>query len=85
LVCIDDWPFLGCPALADLENLFKCKLISGKQHWFKHYSTEDINIVTTSLTRFLENLRGKPSQMLYICHVTRDDLIVEFMGEYQCH
>jgi BioD-like phosphotransacetylase family protein len=83
LGCIPDRPFLGCPALADLENLFKCKLISGKQHRFRHYSTEDINVVTTSLTRFLENLRGKPSRTLYICHVTRDDLIVGFMGEYQ--
>lgn len=33
--------------------------------------------------RFLENLRLKPSRSLYICHVTRDDLILGFMGEYQ--
>lgn len=32
---------------------------------------------------FLENLRLKPSRTLYICHVTRDDLILGFMGEYQ--
>jgi BioD-like phosphotransacetylase family protein len=44
---------------------------------------EDINVVTTSLTRFLENLREKPSRTLYICHITRDDLIVGFMGEVQ--
>jgi hypothetical protein len=41
-----------------------------------------MNVVTTSLTRFLENLREKPSRTLYICHVTRDDLILGFMGEY---
>jgi BioD-like phosphotransacetylase family protein len=70
-------------ALADLENLFKTELISGKEHRFRHYNTSDINVVTTSLTRFLENLREKPSRTLYICHVTRDDLIVGFMGEVQ--
>jgi BioD-like phosphotransacetylase family protein len=83
LGCIPDRPFLGCPALADLENLFQTKLISGQEHKFRHYSIQDINVVTTSLTRFLENLRQKPSRTLYICHVTRDDLIVGFMGEYQ--
>jgi dethiobiotin synthetase len=83
LGCIPDRPFLGCPALADLENLFKTKLISGEEHKFRHYSTKDINVVTTSLTRFLENLRAKPARTLYICHVTRDDLIVGFMGEFQ--
>lgn len=83
LGCIPDRPFLGCPALADLENLFGTKLISGKEHRFRHYSGEDINVVTTSLTRFLENLREKPTRTLYVCHVTRDDLIVGFMAEFQ--
>lgn len=83
LGCIPDRPFLGCPALADLETLFKTKLICGTEHRLRHYSVDDINVVTTSLTRFLENLREKPSRTLYICHVTRDDLIVGFMGESQ--
>lgn len=82
LGCIPDRPFLGCPAIADLENLFHSKLISGVEHRLRHYSTSDINVVTTSLTRFLENLRAKPTRTLYICHVTRDDLIVGFLGEY---
>jgi BioD-like phosphotransacetylase family protein len=73
LGCIPDRKFLGCPALADWEQLFKAELVSGSQHRFRHYNTEDINVVTTSLTRFLENLRAKPSRTLYICHVTRDD------------
>ena len=83
LGCIPDRPFLGCPALADLEGLFGTKLLCGQEHRFRHYNTTDINVVTTSLTRFLENLREKPPRTLYICHVTRDDLIVGFMGEYQ--
>jgi len=80
---IPDRPFLGCPALSDFENLFNTRLISGGDSRFRHYSVEDITVVTTSLTRFLENLRLKPSRTLYICHVTRDDLILGFMGEYQ--
>lgn len=83
LGCIPDRPFLGCPALVDLETLFDTKLLSGDKHRLRHYNTGDINVVTTSLTRFLENLREKPSRTLYICHVSRDDLIVGFLGEYQ--
>lgn len=30
----------------------------------------------------MENLRDKPSRTLYICHVTRDDIILGFLGEY---
>ena len=83
LGCIPDRPYLGCPALADMENLFKTKLITGAEHRFRHYTVNDICVVTTSLTRFLENLRRKPSRTLYIAHVTRDDLIVGFLGEFQ--
>ena len=83
LGCIPDRPFLGCPALADLENLFKTELICGETHRFRHYSVKDINLITTSLTRFLENIRSKHPRTLYICHVTRDDIILGFMSEYQ--
>eukprot|EP00521_Asterionellopsis_glacialis_P018516 CAMPEP_0195293846 /NCGR_PEP_ID=MMETSP0707-20130614/13513_1 /TAXON_ID=33640 /ORGANISM="Asterionellopsis glacialis, Strain CCMP134" /LENGTH=487 /DNA_ID=CAMNT_0040354651 /DNA_START=93 /DNA_END=1556 /DNA_ORIENTATION=- len=83
LGCIPDRPYLGCPALADMERLFKAELICGHEHRFRHYNVRDMNVVTTSLTRFLENLRNKPSRTLYVCHVTRDDIILGFMGEYQ--
>lgn len=83
LGCVPDEPFLGCPALADLERVFGTKLICGEEHRYRHYSVNSINVVTTNLTRFLENLREKPKRTLYICHVTRDDLIVGFMGELQ--
>jgi BioD-like phosphotransacetylase family protein len=66
-----------------LEKLFKTKLVSGIEHKFRHFNVNDINVVTTSLSRFLENLRHKPARTLYICHITRDDLIVGFLGEYQ--
>jgi len=83
LGCIPDRPFLGCPALMDLETIFNTKLINGEEHRFRHYNMNDINLVTTSLTTFLENLRNKPSRTLYVCHVTRDDLILGFMAEHQ--
>jgi BioD-like phosphotransacetylase family protein len=86
LGCIPDRPYLGCPALADLEQLFKTELMSGTkaENRYRHYTMKDINLVTTSLKRFLENIRSnKPTRTLYICHVTRDDLILGFLGEYQ--
>jgi len=83
LGCVPDRPFLGHPALADLERLFNTKLISGEKFRYRHYTVNDINLVTTSLTRFLTNLREKPSRTLYICHVTRDDIILGFLGEHQ--
>ena len=83
LGCIPDKPYLGCPALADLERLFKNDLISGKSHRFQHYTIQDINLVTTSLTRFLRNIREKPTRTLYLCHVTRDDIVLGFLAEAQ--
>mmetsp|Transcript_23449 Transcript_23449/g.65094 ORF Transcript_23449/g.65094 Transcript_23449/m.65094 type:complete len:456 (-) Transcript_23449:1329-2696(-) len=86
LGCVPDRPYLGCPALVDLERLFKTKLLSGStdENRFRHYTMSDINLVTTSLKRFLENIRSrKPARTLYICHVTRDDLILGFLGEFQ--
>mmetsp|Transcript_54217 Transcript_54217/g.61339 ORF Transcript_54217/g.61339 Transcript_54217/m.61339 type:complete len:466 (-) Transcript_54217:1714-3111(-) len=86
LGCVPDRPYLGCPALADLEQLFKTELISGKKakNRFRHYTIQDINLVTTSSKLFLENIRSrKPTRTLYICHITRDDLILGFLDEYQ--
>jgi len=68
LGCIPDRPFLGCAALADLERLFKTELVCGKNHRMRHYSAQDMNLVTTSLSHFLENIRAKPPRTLYFCH-----------------
>ena len=54
-----------------------------EEHRFRPYTMKDINVVTTNLTRFLENLRVKRARTLYICHCTRDDLIVGFLAEYE--
>lgn len=83
LGCVPDRPYLGHPALADLERMFKTKMISGKKHKFRHYTVADMTLVTTSLTRFLANLRDKPSRSLYLCHATREDIVLGFLAEYQ--
>jgi len=83
LGCVPDRTYLGCPAFSDLERLFKTEMICGKNAKMRHYNVHETNVVTTSLSRFLENLRTKPSRTLYICHVTRNDIILGFLGEYQ--
>jgi dethiobiotin synthetase len=83
LGCIPDLPFLGCPALADLERLFGGQLISGHDHRLRHYTVKDLNLVATSLSVFLENLRKKPLRTLYVCHISREDILLGFLAEYQ--
>ena len=34
-------------------------------------------------TRFLKNIREKPDRTLYLCHVTRDDIVLGFLAEAQ--
>jgi dethiobiotin synthetase len=55
---IPDRPFLGCPALQDLERLFGGTLVSGLEHRMRHYRVEDVTLVATSLTVFLKRLRA---------------------------
>lgn len=83
LGCVPDKPFLGCPALADFERLFNAKMMGGCSHRMRHYRLSDINLVTTSLCHFLENLRSKPDRTLYVCHITRNDVLLGFLGEHQ--
>jgi BioD-like phosphotransacetylase family protein len=82
LGCVPDRPYLGHPALMDLERIFKSEMISGSQHRFRHYTVNDISVATTSLTVFLFGLREKPARTLYLCHATREDIVLGFLGEY---
>eukprot|EP00547_Thalassionema_nitzschioides_P005687 CAMPEP_0194217770 /NCGR_PEP_ID=MMETSP0156-20130528/22241_1 /TAXON_ID=33649 /ORGANISM="Thalassionema nitzschioides, Strain L26-B" /LENGTH=434 /DNA_ID=CAMNT_0038946903 /DNA_START=118 /DNA_END=1422 /DNA_ORIENTATION=- len=81
--CIPDRPFLGCPALADLERLFGGSFLSGQAHELRHYTMSDIFLVATSLCEFLNSLRTRPTRTLYVCHASRDDILLGFIGEYQ--
>lgn len=83
LGCIPDRPYLGCPALADLTRLLQAEFISGQDKLFQHYTVEDINLVTTSLAEFLVNVKEKPSRTLYLCHSTRDDIVLGFLNEFK--
>ena len=58
------------------------KLLTGEKYRFRHFTVPDITLVTTSLTRFLINLRTKESRTLYLCHATREDIVLGFLAEY---
>jgi len=81
--CIPDRPFLGCPALSDLERLFGGSFLSGQVHELRHYTMSDIFLVATSLCEFLNSLRTRPTRTLYVCHASRNDILLGFLGEYQ--
>lgn len=83
LGCVPDRPYLGFAAVADLVRLFDGKLMCGHRHRLRHFNRLETNLVTTSLSTFLENLRSKPARTTYFCHATRNDIIVAFVGEYQ--
>lgn len=83
LGCIPDRPFLGCPALVDLERKLGGSFLSGGSHALRHYAVSDLNLVATSLTVFLEQLRTRPSRTLYVCHASRNDILLGFLGEHQ--
>jgi len=75
---------LGCPALADLERLFEgSSLVSGREHRLRHYHVHDVNLVATSLNVFLKNLRKNPPRTLYVCHASRNDILLGFLMEAQ--
>ena len=85
LGCIPDRPFLGCPALVDLERLLEGSyLVATKEcQKLKHYSVKDISLVATSMSGFLSNLRYNQDRTLYLCHSSRVDIMLGFLMEYR--
>lgn len=84
LGCIPDRPFLGCPALADLERLFDASLVSGGEHRLRHYRISDLTLVATSLEVFLKQLRKNrlaKQRTLYVCHASRNDILLGYLME----
>lgn len=84
LGCIPDRPFLGCPALADLERLFDATLVSGSEHRLRHYRIQDLTLVATSLEVFLKNLRQNRidrKRTLFVCHASRNDILLGYLME----
>lgn len=79
---VPDRPFLGCPALSDLENLFGTQLLTGEKHRLRHYTVQDLNLVATSLQVFLNTLRTNPSRSLYVCHASRNDILLGFLMDH---
>ncbi len=82
LGCIPDRPFLGCPALTDLERLFGTQLITGKQHRLRHYQVQDLNLVATSRQVFINTLKNNPERTLYVSHSSRTDILLGFLQDH---
>jgi hypothetical protein len=90
---VPDRPYLGCPALADVESTFDSVLLSGSDHRYRHYDVGSnvqgrsigMSMVTTDLAAFLRTLQRQHegARTLFICHSTRDDVILGFLGEYR--
>jgi phosphate acetyltransferase len=84
LGCIPDRPFLGYPALADLERLFDATFAAGSQHRLRHYRLQDLTLVTTSLEVFLKNLhknRLAKQRTLYVCHSSMNEILLGYLME----
>ncbi|KAL7515967.1 hypothetical protein ACHAWX_001030 [Stephanocyclus meneghinianus] len=90
---VPDRPYLGCPALADVESTFDSVLLSGSDHRYRHYDVGSnvqgrsigMSMVTTDLAAFLRTLQRQHegARTLFICHSSRDDVILGFLGEYR--
>jgi len=83
LGCIPDKPFLGYPALADIEKLYGTKVITEREQRTIHFDINKTKLVTTSLSQFVEYLRNTTSNALFYCHWTRTDVILAFLEEFQ--
>ena len=90
---VPDRPYLGCPALADVESAFGSILLSGSDHRYRHYDVGSnvqgrsigMSMVTTDLAAFLKTMQRQheSARTLFICHASRDDVILGFLGEYR--
>ena len=87
---VPDRPFLGFPALKDLERLLGTDLISGGEFRLRHFDVAQISLVTTVLGHFLGSMKNKQracgrsnDRTLYVTHVTRNDIILAFLSEHQ--
>ncbi len=90
---VPDRPYLGCPALADVESHFGSVLLSGSDHRYRHYDVGSnvqgrsigMSMITTDLAAFLRTMQrqDESARTLFICHATRDDVILGFLGEYR--
>lgn len=88
---VPDRAYLGSPALADIESQFGTTLLSGGDHRYRHYDvgsnvqgrTIGMNMVTTDLAAFLRTMKrqSEDGRTIYICHASRDDIILGFLGE----
>ena len=91
---VPDRPYLGSPCLADVETMFGTSLLSGTDHRYRHYDVGSnvrggrnigMSMVTTDLAAFLRTMQRQTEtgRTIFVSHVTRDDVILGFLGEYR--
>jgi phosphate acetyltransferase len=77
LGCIPYDAFLSNPSMKDFESLFETSLLSGEEHYLRHFRTT--RLVATSVENFLE-LIG-PNQLI-ITPANREDIILATLTKY---
>jgi phosphate acetyltransferase len=70
LGCIPYNQYLNTPSVADFENLFNTRLLSGEEYHYRHFET--IRLVATSVETFKEKI---PSNQLIVTPATREDIV----------
>jgi hypothetical protein len=76
--------------------MFGTALLSGGDHRYRHYDVGSnvrdgrnigMSMVTTDLAAFLRTMQrqtdGQSERTIFVSHVTRDDVILGFLGEYR--
>ncbi len=82
--CVPDKPSLGYPTMVDFENLFKTKLLAGKEHRLRHYN--QVSLVAAGLNFFMERLNVEDhSKTLFITHASRKDIVLGFLAHSNIH
>lgn len=81
---VPDGPYLSQPSMLDFEELFKSKLLSGREDLLRHY--DSIILVSMDLRRFNKRLRTeRHSKTLFVTHASRLDIVLAFIAHARVH
>jgi dethiobiotin synthetase len=77
LGCIPFDPFLSTPTMSDFELLFETKLLTGKEHRWRHY--ENIRLVASPVEMYREFIIAR---QLIITPASREDIILATLTRF---
>ena len=81
---VPDGPYLSQPSMLDFEELFRSKLLSGREDLLRHY--DQITLVSMDLRRFSKRLRTeRHSKTLFVTHASRLDIVLSFISHSKIH